>query len=172
MNSSTSWRCWRSTPRATSPAWMLRRTVSHGNRLGSWNISPRSALGPVIGSRPTRSSPEVGWSSPAISRSSVDLPQPLGPISDTISPAATVSDSRLRASTAAPSAARNVLLTSRTRSAEPSATADGRRRCAHHLITPFCHFSTRSRTLNSSVMRVEKNTAMMSRAAYTLAYSA
>ena len=30
------------------PAWMLRRTVSQGKRFGSWNTSPRSALGPVI----------------------------------------------------------------------------------------------------------------------------
>ena len=34
-------------------------------------------------------------------------------------------------------------------------------RRAHHRITPFCHLSTKSRTLNSSVMSVEKNTAMM-----------
>ena len=106
-------RCRRSTPRATSPAWMLRRTVSQGNRLGSWNISPRSAPGPVIGSAPTRSSPDVGRSRPAISRRSVDLPQPLGPISDTISPAAIDSERRSSASTVAPSAARNALLTSR-----------------------------------------------------------
>ena len=35
----------------------------------------------------------------------------------------------------------------------------------YHLIIPFCQTSTRSRTLNSSVMMVEKNAAMMTSAA-------
>ena len=116
MNSSTSWRFSCRTPRATRPASMLRRTVSHGKRFGSWNTSPRSRLGPVISSSPTRSSPALGRSSPAISRSSVDFPQPLGPTSETISPAATESDDAVERErpSARSSGAGNTLLTSRT----------------------------------------------------------
>ena len=35
----------------------------------------------------------------------------------------------------------------------------------YHFMTPFCHPSTRSRAMNSAVMMVEKNAAMMTRAA-------
>src|SRR6185503_19399797 len=42
----------------------------------------------------------------------------------------------------------------------------------HHLMIPFCHTSTRSRSFKSNVMIVEKNTAMMTSAAKTFAYSA
>ena len=31
----------------------------------------------------------------------------------------------------------------------------------YHLIIPFCHARTRSRTLNKAVMMVEKNAAMI-----------
>src|SRR5207253_6862304 len=96
------------------------------NRLGSWNMRPRSALGPVISSVPTRSSPEAGAISPAIRRRRVDLPQPLGPISETISPAATVSDRQSKAVTSDPSAAWKTLLTLRTDSAEPSLVGGGK----------------------------------------------
>src|SRR5690349_18806187 len=57
-----------SNPRATRPAWTLRRTVNQGKRLGSWKTKPRSALGPLMRSFSTHSSPEVGGSSPATSR--------------------------------------------------------------------------------------------------------
>src|SRR5499425_3622247 len=40
---------------------------------------PRSAPGPVTGVPSRRTRPVVGWSSPAIMRRSVDLPQPDGP---------------------------------------------------------------------------------------------
>src|ERR1043166_3630013 len=43
---------------------------------------------------------------------------------------------------------------------------------AYHLIMPFCQTRTRSRTLNSTVMIVEKNAAMMINAAKTFPYSA
>ena len=46
----------------------------------------------VIGSVPIVSSPESGTSRPAMRRSNVDLPQPLGPINATNSPAANESD--------------------------------------------------------------------------------
>src|SRR5213075_688952 len=42
----------------------------------------------------------------------------------------------------------------------------------YHLITPFCQTKTRSRILKSRVMIVEKNAAMMIRAAKTFPYSA
>src|SRR4029077_18857049 len=42
----------------------------------------------------------------------------------------------------------------------------------YHLMTPFCQTSTWSRTLKSTVMIVEKNAAMMMRAAKTFPYSA
>src|SRR5438105_2940923 len=104
---------------------MLPLTVSHGNRLGSWNINPRSALGSEMGLEPTSSSPEVGESRPAMRRRRVDLPQPLGPISDTISPARTVSDIPFRARTLEPSGARNDLLTPRTNRESPSVAVGG-----------------------------------------------
>jgi hypothetical protein len=88
MNSPTSWRFSFSTPRATSPASIFPRTVSHGKRFGSWKTRPRSALGLVISCEPIKSSPESGESRPAMRRSSVDFPQPLGPMSETSSPAA------------------------------------------------------------------------------------
>ena len=40
---------------------MLRRTVSHGKRFGSWKTRPRSALGPVI-ARPDAELAGVGGS--------------------------------------------------------------------------------------------------------------
>jgi hypothetical protein len=94
--------------------------VSQGNRFGSWNISPRSALGPVIGSLPTNKLPDVGSSSPASMRSSVDLPQPLGPTSDTISPGAIDSVAPVSASTSLPSAAVKRFERSSMRRLEPS----------------------------------------------------
>src|SRR5437762_14185057 len=42
----------------------------------------------------------------------------------------------------------------------------------YHLITPFCQTSTRSRTLNNTVIIVEKKAAMMISAAKTFPYSA
>src|SRR5581483_1360710 len=42
----------------------------------------------------------------------------------------------------------------------------------YHLITPFCQTSTRSRTLKSNVIMLEKNAAMMMSAAKTFPYSA
>src|SRR5207237_2346444 len=42
----------------------------------------------------------------------------------------------------------------------------------YHLITPFCQTRARSRILNSKVMIVEKNAAMIMSAAKTFPYSA
>src|ERR1700752_450945 len=77
---------------------MFRRTVSHGNKLGSWKTRPRSAFAPLITSPPTRSSPELGKSSPAISRSRVDFPHALGPVMEKSSPAATENETSSYAS--------------------------------------------------------------------------
>ena len=61
----------------------------------------RSGGATVVTSRsPIRTVPDVTFSSPAIIRSSVDLPQPEGPTSTTNSPAATVSETSSTARTA------------------------------------------------------------------------
>ena len=58
--------------------------LSHGTRRGSWNTAPnrgrRSACQVTL--------PASGVSSPAMMRSNVVLPDPLGPTSDTNSPCA------------------------------------------------------------------------------------
>src|SRR5882724_11947290 len=104
---------------------MLPRTVSHGKRFGSWKTRPRSALGAEMGSLPTQSSPALGESRPAMRRSRVDFPQPLGPTIEINSPAAAASDmaSRASAPTSGLSGAGKYLLTLRTRRAEPSVGA-------------------------------------------------
>src|SRR5918997_4511665 len=68
---------------------MLPPTVRHGNRRGCWNTTPapRPGTGAVP---PTRTVPPVGCSNPAISRSSVLLPQPDAPTRTRNSPAGTV----------------------------------------------------------------------------------
>ena len=63
-----------------SPSATLASTVFHGTSRGSWNATD---TGPA-----TESWPVTSWSSPASARSSVDLPEPLRPISATNSPAA------------------------------------------------------------------------------------
>src|SRR5262245_47906577 len=106
---------------------MFFRTVSHGKRFGSWKTNPRSALGSKILSAPTNKSPAFGESSPVIKRSKVDLPHPLGPTSETNSPAATAKDTSRNASTFAsePPDDGKLLLTHCTRTAEPSVRSCG-----------------------------------------------
>ena len=116
-------------------------------------LEDEAALGARAGDRlrcRPSSSPESGESRPAMRRSSVDLPQPLGPTRETSSPAATESETLSSACvrTSASSGVGKVLLTSTTRSDEPSRDGAGGR--GYHLITPFCQTSTRSRTLKSS----------------------
>ena len=67
----------------------MSSTVSHGNSAYSWNTTPRSGPGRVTGSPPTLIRPPVGASKPATMNRSVDLPQPLGPSTETNSPSAT-----------------------------------------------------------------------------------
>src|SRR5712672_2959977 len=52
-----------------------------------WNTTPRSGPGPVISRLARKTWPSLGSSSPATMLSSVDLPQPECPISETKSPA-------------------------------------------------------------------------------------
>src|SRR5690606_38098995 len=66
----------------------LPKQVIHGSRLWFWNTTARSGPGPSI-SRPLQiSPPELVSSRPAIRLSTVDLPQPEWPISETNSPLA------------------------------------------------------------------------------------
>ena len=124
------------------------------------------ALGPVIGSVPTHSSPELGRVEAG------DQPQQRG------FAAAARADERDQLA-GADCRATTTVERERTRRrpaqtkrlahvahAQRGAFGDdcGRGR-GYHLIIPFCQTSTRSRTLKSSVMIVEKNAAMMTSAA-------
>jgi hypothetical protein len=77
-------------------------------------------------SLPTQSSPAPGATNPAIKRSKVDFPHPLGPINETSSPAAMESDTRSSACVVSPAlaGAGNSLLISNTRREEPSLNAE------------------------------------------------
>ncbi len=57
--------------------------VRHSSKVGRWNIMPTSDDGPFTSLPSTPRLPEVLPISPAISRSKVDFPQPLGPTSET-----------------------------------------------------------------------------------------
>ncbi len=61
---------------------------------------PRSALGPSTGSPSTVTVAAVGLRKPATALSSVDLPQPDGPMIETNSPGLTWIDTSVTASTA------------------------------------------------------------------------
>ena len=74
----------RGRPRAT-----FSRTDFHGISRGSWKATAQALSMPSTAWSPTRTRPSVGRSRPAAERSSVDLPQPLGPSRATTSPAAT-----------------------------------------------------------------------------------
>src|SRR3954447_22663140 len=66
-------------------------------------IASSSSLRPTSGSPASATSPSVGVSSPAMMLSSVDLPQPDGPITATNSPGVTVKSTPRNARTGAPS---------------------------------------------------------------------
>jgi hypothetical protein len=61
---------------------------------------PRSALGLATGSPSTATSPRVGLRKPATALSSVDFPQPDGPMMETNSPGSTWIEASRTASTA------------------------------------------------------------------------
>src|SRR6266446_8125716 len=67
--------------------WTFSKQVSQGSREWFWNTTPRSGPGPVTSRSASRTWPPVGLRSPATMLSSVDLPQPECPISETNSPA-------------------------------------------------------------------------------------
>src|SRR5580704_13328022 len=65
------------------------RTLYHGSNVAAWNTTETSSRGPWIGLPAMVALPPVGASSPARMRSSVVLPQPLGPTTEMNSPSAT-----------------------------------------------------------------------------------
>ena len=89
------------TPSSSRASATFSAAVSPASRLASWKTKPiccrSTAASPASSrlarSRPaSRTRPEVGRSSPPASRSRVDLPEPLGPITATNSPAPTRSE--------------------------------------------------------------------------------
>ena len=74
-------------PRAFSGASTFSRTVNHGNSAKLWNTIETLIVCEWIGLPCQKTSPPEGFDSPASMRSSVDLPEPEGPSSATISPA-------------------------------------------------------------------------------------
>src|SRR5712691_269504 len=70
----------------STASWTFSKQVSQGSREWFWNTTPRSGPGPVTSRSASRIWPSVGLSSPATTLSSVDLPQPECPISETNSP--------------------------------------------------------------------------------------
>ena len=89
---------------------MLSDTVAFCSRLNCWKIMPifwRASRSPFLSSAvsswpDTKTRPLSGRSSRFISRSSVDLPAPLRPMSPSASPRATVSDTSRTASKRSP----------------------------------------------------------------------
>ena len=66
-------------PASSSGYVMLSAAVRHGSSRGSWKTRPIRGSGPLTGVAVERDRPRSGASSPAMTRSSVDLPQPFGP---------------------------------------------------------------------------------------------
>ena len=75
-----------SIPSASRPSSTFCRTVSHGNSANDWNTMETPFGGPMMVSPRHFASPEDGAISPAMMRSSVDLPDPDRPSRPTISP--------------------------------------------------------------------------------------
>ena len=65
------------------------RIVRHSSMTGFWNAMPTVARGDFTRSPCSQTSPSSGFISPAISRVSVDLPQPEGPTTATNPPSGT-----------------------------------------------------------------------------------
>src|SRR5215831_18608508 len=102
----------RATPRFSRPKVTLSRTVRHGRSACSWNTI---AVSGVPGrSAWMRTSPALWRCRPASTRSSVDLPLPLGPTMQRNSPAWAWSEIRSSATTERPRLSK-VTLTSFTR---------------------------------------------------------
>ncbi len=73
-------------PRAFSGASTFSRTVSQGKSAKLWKTIETLGLARVMGVSCQKTSPPDGLVSPVSMRSSVDLPEPEGPSSATISP--------------------------------------------------------------------------------------
>ena len=79
----------RGTPWISSPNLTFSAMVRHGSSKSFCSMKATWALGPVTRSPSTKASPSLGAVRPEPILSSVLLPQPLGPISDTTSPSRT-----------------------------------------------------------------------------------
>src|ERR1035441_4103352 len=115
--------------RPQKPSATLASTFFHGTSRGSWNATD---TGPA-----TASWPVTSWSSPASARSSVDLPEPLRPISAMNSPAAMSRSSRSR-TVRSP----NVRLSPRPDAAVAGARGSG---ADANARSAECSFTSRSR---------------------------
>jgi hypothetical protein len=71
---------------------MLPVTVFHGNSPKCWKTTPTPGGGPVTSCPAIVTVPPVGAVRPATQRSSVVLPQPDGPTTETISCSATLNE--------------------------------------------------------------------------------
>jgi hypothetical protein len=86
-------------PFISRPNITFCRAVSHGSSSANWNTMPRSWPQPLTSRPSTVTLPADAVSSPMAMRSAVVLPQPEGPMSETISPSRTVKLTRLSACT-------------------------------------------------------------------------
>jgi hypothetical protein len=111
----------------------LSRMLRHGSSTGDWNTTPMSRLGPLWRRPPSSTVPRLARSSPARMRSSVLLPQPLGPTTVTNSPRATLKLTSCSATTSAPSFERKVLCRPSKRNAgtPPGASCGAARRAGN-----------------------------------------
>src|SRR5437763_6210141 len=103
---------------------MFSRTVRHASSTWFWNTMPMSAPGPLTARPAISIEPDVGANSPAISFSSVLLPQPLGPTTDKNSPSRIANSSGFNDCTS-PSAVRYDFATPRTRISGVAAALSG-----------------------------------------------
>ena len=85
----------RSVPRG-NPISTFRTIERQGRSRGSWNAMAQRWSMPTSAPPSMSTSPELGASSPMTWRSSVDFPQPDGPMSATISPGETSSVTSVR----------------------------------------------------------------------------
>jgi len=85
------------TPASSSGRAILSRALRQGIRFACWKTRPIRRWGRVTGSPSSKAWPRAGAISPAMIRSSVVLPQPLGPTSATNAPRGTANDTPSRA---------------------------------------------------------------------------
>src|SRR5690349_21228450 len=105
---------------ASRPSATFSNTVSHGKTAKLWNTMAMPRAGPCTALPRYVTSPSLGSESPAISRSSVDLPEPERPNNPTISPSRTRRLTSFSTSSSLPSAFVNALRTLSTSSSVQS----------------------------------------------------